>query len=386
MGRARQQSFPRGVTVRRHKHSESLQVQFTWQGKNCRESIALPPTKANIAYAGNLVAEIRGAIARCKFNYAEYFPKSKRAKAAAKDAPSTVAIALTQFIADMEVAVERNQYSIATLDGYTKAVQHHLIPNFGDTHLDKLLPSNIVKWVKSLKLTAKSVRNTLIPLNAVLADALNDGAIPFNPLDRIDLARLLAKTGIDSDYEVDPFTPAEVVALIGAAKDQARNFIQFAFATGLRTSELIALQWPDVDWDGMRVRVHRAFVEKREKTTKTRAGRRWVELDKSALAALERQRAWSQLQGGRIFTLPRTNTPIQHDQQIRKRIWAPAIKASKVRYRNPYQTRHTFASTHLSQGANPWWVAQQMGHKDLEMIFKRYGKWIPEAARAASNH
>jgi integrase len=48
-----------------------------------------------------------------------------------------------------------------------------------------------------------------------------------------------------------------------------------------------------------------------------------------------------------------------------------------VRYRNPYQTRHTYASTLLSANENPWWVAKQMGHVDVEMVFRHYGKWIP---------
>lgn len=41
--------------------------------------------------------------------------------------------------------------------------------------------------------------------------------------------------------------------------------------------------------------------------------------------------------------------------------------------------RHTYASTLLSNGENAWWVATQMGHVDVEMIFKRYGRWIPKA-------
>jgi integrase len=37
----------------------------------------------------------------------------------------------------------------------------------------------------------------------------------------------------------------------------------------------------------------------------------------------------------------------------------------------------SYVSTLLSRGENPWWVAKQMGHVDVEMIFRRYGKWIP---------
>jgi integrase len=40
--------------------------------------------------------------------------------------------------------------------------------------------------------------------------------------------------------------------------------------------------------------------------------------------------------------------------------------------------RHTFASAELTQGANPWLLAQQLGHVDVEMVFKIYGKFIAE--------
>jgi integrase len=56
----------------------------------------------------------------------------------------------------------------------------------------------------------------------------------------------------------------------------------------------------------------------------------------------------------------------------------PIDRRAGVRYRNPYQTRHTCASTLLSAGENPMWVAQQMGHADWAMIRKVYGRWIPE--------
>ncbi len=43
---------------------------------------------------------------------------------------------------------------------------------------------------------------------------------------------------------------------------------------------------------------------------------------------------------------------------------------------NPCQVRHTFASTRLIDGANPWYVADQLGHADVEMVFRVYGKFI----------
>jgi integrase len=55
------------------------------------------------------------------------------------------------------------------------------------------------------------------------------------------------------------------------------------------------------------------------------------------------------------------------------------LRLAGVRYRRPYQTRHTYASMMLTAGESPMWVAQQMGHRDWGMIRRIYGRWISDA-------
>ena len=68
-------------------------------------------------------------------------------------------------------------------------------------------------------------------------------------------------------------------------------------------------------------------------------------------------------------------------------MWIPALKRAGVRYRNPYQTRHTFASMMLMAGEHVMWVAKQMGHTDWSLTAKRYSRWIssdmPDAGKKA---
>jgi len=99
-----------------------------------------------------------------------------------------------------------------------------------------------------------------------------------------------------------------------------------------------------------------------------------------ALHALKAQRQHTQTAGEEVFTNSRTVEPWLHDGPIRKTAWLPALKRAGVRYRYPYQMRHTFASTLLSAGENPVWVALMMGHKDWTMIVRTYGRWIPSVA------
>nr|WP_249418558.1 tyrosine-type recombinase/integrase [Citrobacter freundii] len=49
-----------------------------------------------------------------------------------------------------------------------------------------------------------------------------------------------------------------------------------------------------------------------------------------------------------------------------------------MRRRTPYQTRHTFACWALSAGANPSFIASQLGHEDAQMVYRVYSSWIKE--------
>ena len=120
------------------------------------------------------------------------------------------------------------------------------------------------------------------------------------------------------------------------------------------------------------------MVEGHEKCTKTQAGERTLLLLPPALEALHAQKAHTFLEGKQIFHHPHLHKPWQTNAQLRRIYWTKALKKANVRYRNPYQTRHSYGSMLLSAGENMLWVAKQMGHRDTEMIMKIYGKWIPD--------
>jgi integrase len=163
-------------------------------------------------------------------------------------------------------------------------------------------------------------------------------------------------------------------------KGQVLNYFVFAFWTGLRTGELIALRWCDVDWRHGRICVRRSRTRKKTKGPKTAAGYRWVKLFAPARAALLSQRDLTGEYRELVFHNPETNRGWSSDAKPRY-YWNKAIKAADVRPRPPYQTRHTFASTLLSSGENPMFVAQVLGHRDWSMLVKTYGRWIPEVNR-----
>ncbi len=378
MGRKQQPAtkYPAGIEVRDWGDgSATLRMHFQYRGMRCRETLNLVGTPANIKYAANLRGEIRNAIALGTFNYATYFPNSPNALKFGYKPPSdiTVGAMLEDYLQQAERTLE---YS--TFKGYRDKVRRYLLPTFQHIPIRELTAAAIREWVKKLKLTTKTVRNILVPLRSVIETALVDEIIDRNPLDKIILNKLLDKKTSKSDYVVDPFDRKEIEAILNMAEGQIKHLFQFAFFTGLRSSELMALEWGDIDWVHGQVRVSRAEVDGRVKSTKTAAGERDVLLLPPALEALKAQKHYTFMEGKRVFHYPHTNQSWDSPFQIRHQAWLPVLRRAGVRYRNPYQTRHTYASMMLSNGENIMWVARQMGHVNTEMVMKTYGKWIPD--------
>jgi integrase len=46
-----------------------------------------------------------------------------------------------------------------------------------------------------------------------------------------------------------------------------------------------------------------------------------------------------------------------------------------------YETRHTFASWALAAGESAQWVAETLGHVDTSMVYRTYGRYIPNLTR-----
>ncbi|MBP9101188.1 MAG: site-specific integrase, partial [Nitrosomonas sp.] len=258
------------------------------------------------------------------------------------------------------------------LQDYNSAIYHHLIPTFGDLTIAELTASKVKEWLSELPCTNKRKGNILIPLRQTFEELYHDEIIDKNPLTRV-------KNLPNKAREPEPFTQEEVAKILNELTGQAKNLIQFAFYSGLRTSELIALRWQDVDFENKRVFVKSAYVRGQLKDTKTKSGKREVTLQPQAKEALLNQQTFTKQQNENVFHDPDTHQPWRNDQPIRKKVWIPALKQANIKYRNPYQTRHTFASMLLSRGENPMFVAQQLVHKDWGQIRKVYGRWIPSS-------
>lgn len=376
----REERIAEGVSIRRDADGQptSIRIAFQYRGAECRERLALDPTPVNQKYAIRLRGEILNAIGRGTFNYADFFPSSENARRFGFVASSkTVGDLLDEY-----EAVTARAVSASTWKGYKKVIDRHLRVWFGKTSLRDLTAAMIQAQILGCEVTLKSARNILTPLDCALERAVAFNEIQANPVDRVKLSVIWPKERRASGWQPDPFSFEEMTAIFGACVlEEEADYWRVAFGTGMRPSEQIELHWSRVDLIAGQIRIETARVMGLDgdeiKGPKTLAGKRAIDLTAGALEALQRQHGRTGADGAHVFLDARYGLPWAGEPALRKR-FAWACKEAAVRYRNPYQTRHTFASTLLAAGHQPLRVAKWLGHATTEMIQRRYGRWIEQ--------
>lgn len=355
----------------------TIKIDFYYHGERQRERLKLEPTPANLKRASLHRAAIVHAIECGTFDYATTFPNSKKALKYAKT-PQVIGLTTEAYL-DQWLRAQKKRLKASTWDDYRKIIDNIWIPKVGHIELASLRRPDIKAVVVAMSCGNKRLTNVLSALRSALHDAVHDDElIETNPI--ADWTYQNAEA-LKEDSDVDPFTKDEQALILGQVWGQVLNLFMFAFWTGLRTSELCALDWSDIDWDRGVIKITKALTQasKEIETTKTAAGRREVKILGMARVALEAQKAYTFEAGAEIFQDPRHNARWTGDQAIRKGYWIPALERAGVRYRRQYQTRHTYASMMLTAGEHPMWVAQQMGHTDWGEIRRIYGKFIKDA-------
>ena len=131
--------MPTGLVIR----DRSIKIWFMYRGKRCWESLPLKPTTANIRHATKLREEICTRIAIGVFDYAEFFPDSKRAEETERS-PSF------REMAEAWLSTV-NQLSHSTLSRYRGMLNSHVLPKIGDIPIDRIQYSTLAGLLATLE-------------------------------------------------------------------------------------------------------------------------------------------------------------------------------------------------------------------------------------------
>ena len=361
-------------------------MDFRYRGQRVREPSGLEDSQCNRTTLRRQLDLIMAEIGNGLFQFAERFPQSKRNEHFSRLEARSVRknpqdIVFGDYEKGWWEAMEPG-FTEGKKRDYAGILQNHLRPFFGHLPFSEFKPVVMKKFVAQLKgrqnrygqpLSAKSIRNYLIPLRVIVRDAMDeygwdDLRNPFWGLKLPKVRRI----------RVEPFNYQEWLLLLEQMPPWYRPYFEFAVQTGLRPSEQVALKWRAIDEAFIHIELSR--VRNHEKAElKTQESIRRIELRPNMRATLDRQRGLTDgFQTPYVF-VNSEGRPIQ--QENLGKIWRRALTKSGVRYRRLYETRHTFASWALAAGESPEWVARTLGHVDTTMIYRTYGCYIPHLTR-----
>lgn len=361
----------------------SIRIKFYIDGVCYRPTLTLngkplAPTAGNRQFAERQGVAIAKAINTDTFSWVEFFPDSPQAKEQAQaDAAPTQTFGK---VADSWLK-SKGQLEHATRDQYANAVTLWKRVLGEHTPFERLTYQTLSAKIGGHPwASAKSCNNYLIPLRGIFAFNFHGPAAMQNPMLSIKNMKAVKKLP-------DPLTAAErdsILADMAERYDPRINaYFRFAFYTGMRPEELIALQWGDIDFNAKIARIQRVrtFRGTEREGSKTHA-QRDVDLVAAALEALQVMKAYTFMKHDNsmpIFEHPVTGRPFHDERAQRDTYWAPTLRRLGIRSRRCYATRHTFATVLLMHGLPPAYIAHQLGHVDSKQVHEKYARWINEA-------
>lgn len=207
---------------------------------------------------------------------------------------------------------------------------------------------------------ARSINSTITTLSAIFQHAVRSDLLPTNPvhgLERVPEEKKIIRVPTHEDVRLvaDTIrTPA------------AKSAVLLAAATGMRYSELMALDWKNVK-DSQIIVCQALDRDMSIKATKSRKERA-VPITPDARRVLKEI---GPKPSGLVLANENGN-PVNRNN-FNNRFWRPAFEVLEIEPFRFHDLRHLFASTMIEAGATAQQIKSWMGHGSITTTFDVYG-------------
>jgi integrase len=289
----------------------------------------------------------------------------------------TLAQAAQEWLAAAEAGLVRTRsgetYKPSAVRAYRQALSHRTLPLLGARRLTAISHTMLQDFADQLSaqgLSPSSVRNTILPLRAILGRAHRRSEIAVNPTIKLALPAL---RGVRDRVAA----PAELGALLDALEPADRAIYATALYAGLRLGELQALQWDNIDLANNLIHIRHGWDrQKGFIPPKSRAGTRRVPITATLRRELQAHRL-HQGTGGHGFAFPNTRRTGPFNPGTLKLHTTRAWAAAGLMPIGLHECRHSYAAYMIAAGINTKALSTYMGHSSITITLDRYGHLLP---------
>jgi integrase len=294
----------------------------------------------------------RGIESRRQAEELEFSFHRKLAELREEGIPYTWSEWLGTALSRMKLTLKRS-----TLHGYEKVLSTWVTPHWKERPLRSITREDVFSLVHEKpegRLTPHSKRTLLKYIKRVLQMAMEEGLIDRNPA-------IGVKVQVP-EVEQKVLGAEEVRVFLKEAKATNHRFYPMwamALFTGMRSGELFALLWSDVDFESRMISVNKQWTNKDGITaTKTRRSRRVPISDELLIFLKERK-----LKAEDEHVLPRSREWENGEQALVTRGFCQAIGVTPVKF---HDLRATFITSLLSRGETLARVMAIVGHTQIK--------------------
>ncbi len=287
---------------------------------------------------------------------------------------------LSRHFQQRELADRNPRIAYSTKKAYAGYLEKWIEPRWGEYSLLEIRAVEVESWLKSLN----RAPGTRCKIRNVMSLLFNHGRrhdlCDRNP---IEWVRQSAKRRTAPDI----LTTNEVQGLLANLRFRERTLVLLAVTTGLRRSELFALKWKDVDFQGKQICVTRSIVQNVIGVCKTESSQKPVPAHDDLMKALREWRGQTLYQSSEswVFASPANQGRRPYlAQQIMQRHILPIARKLGIAKRIGWHTfRHTYSTLLRSTGAELKIMQELLRHSTIRVTLDTYTQAVTTEKRNA---
>jgi len=325
-----------------------IYVQGSINGKFVRKSTGLRYTPKNEAYVNRYARDLLIELTQ---------PKIK-----SNDFASFARMVIEQ--GKKKKGKKGGRGELAQRDAISK-LERLIIPYFQSYSLEEIKVVHIELWVDKLmqKYSTSTVSKCVNLLREVMHKAVANDICIKNPVDYIDKIEVVHKK--QKAYSVE-----DARKMMTQSEGFMKVWLNLAFTTGMRTGELMALMWDDIDFENRIIFLQRSITKGYITlgSANTKNHKRIVPLMPQVVEILKEAKTKSKSK----WVFPnRKGECYKESKAITKKYFKPLLEKLGIEYISLYATRHTFATIVENAMLNPEAINDIIGNSQ-EVRNKHY--------------